>query len=50
MLKNLFVRILLKNRKNFIGTIEIKGKIYLINIDEYKPINTIMKELEEEVL
>lgn len=50
MITKLFLKILLGNKKSLTKAIELKGRTYLLNIEEYKPINKIIQDLQEKVL
>lgn len=44
MLLKLLVRILLKKQKQFIRAVKLKDKTYVINVEEYKPINVVIDD------
>lgn len=49
MLTKLFMKILLKNKDSYIRAVNLSGKTYVINIEEYTPINDKLKHLTEKV-
>lgn len=50
MFIKLFMKILLGNKDSLITAVKLKGKVYLLNIEEYKPVNEMIQDLQEKVL
>ena len=44
MLLKLLIKILLKKQNQFIRAVKLKDKTYVINVEEYKPINVVIDD------
>lgn len=50
MLTKLLVKILLRNKESFFKAVNIKDKVYLLEIKEYRPANEIIESFQKKML
>lgn len=50
VITKLILKILLGNKNSLTKAVKLKGKIYVLNVEEYRPMSEILKNVQEKVL